>query len=511
MTWSEEVEELERRRARASKMGGEERVARQHAAGRLTVRERIDALIDPGSFLELGALAGDQTEEGFVPSGYVGGLARIDGRDVAVGGEDFTVRGGSERDGNEKVALVCALAKEYRIPLVLFHDGAGGNIENTIRRGYSKIPNYRSWADEMELLGTVPVVAGVMGSVAGGPAGRAMLSHWSIMPKDTAEIFAAGPAVVKRAIGLEMTKQELGGSKVHTRQSGCVDNEGADERDCMRQIREFLSFMPRNVWELPPYRAPRDDPERREQALLEIIPRDRRRPYKMRELIRMVVDDGELFELTPHFGTCVITAFARLNGHVVGVVGNDPMIHGGALDGAGADKQAHFMDMCDQFHIPLVFFIDIPGFMVGPAAERAATVRRGMRAFWLTNQISVPVLQIYVRRCFGFGGAASGNAARLNLRIGWPSGEWGGIPTEGGVDAAFRRAIESAPDPEAKRAEIEKGVAHLRSPFATAEALAVEDIIDPRDTRPVLIRFLEVAEPTRSHALGPKTRTGVRP
>jgi acetyl-CoA carboxylase carboxyltransferase component len=461
MSWSDEVEELARRRTRALEMGGEERVARQHAGGRLTVRERIDALIDPGSFVELGALAGNQTDDGFIPSGYVGGLARVDGRDVAVGGEDFTVRGGSERDGAEKVALVCAMAKEYRIPLVLFHDGAGGNIENTINRGFSKIPNYRSWADEMALLGTVPVVAGVMGSVAGGPAGRAMLSHWSIMPKGTAELFAAGPGVVKRAVGAELTKQELGGSKVHARQSGSVDNEGADELDCVRQLREFL--------------------------------------------------DGEFFELTPYYGKCVMTAFARLNGHVIGVVGNNPMIHGGALDGAGADKQTHFMDVCDQFHIPLVFFIDIPGFMVGPAAEQAATVRRGMRAFWMTNQVTVPVLQIYVRRCFGFGGAASGNAARLNLRIGWPSGEWGGIPTEGGVDAAFRRIIESAPDPEAKRQQIEADVARLRSPFATAEALAVEDIIDPRDTRPVLIRFLEAAEATRAYELGPKTRTGVRP
>lgn len=511
MSWSAEVEELARRRKRALELGGEERVGRLHAAGRLTVRERIDALLDPGSFLELGALAGDQTDDGFTPSGYVGGLGRIDGRDVAVGGEDFTVRGGSERDGAEKVALVCNLAKEYRIPLVLFHDGAGGNIENTLRRGYSKIPNYRSWATEMELLGIVPVVAGVMGSVAGGPAGRAMLSHWSIMPQETAELFAAGPPVVKRALGRVLTKQELGGSKVHVRHSGCVDNEGDDERDCMRQIREFLSYMPRNVWELPPYRATKDRVDRREEGLLSIIPREGRKPYDMRELIGMVVDDGAFFEVTPHFGKCVITALGRLNGHVVGIVGNDPMIHGGALDGPGADKQTHFMDLCDQFHIPLVFFIDLPGFMVGPAAEASGAVRRGMRAFWTTNQLTVPVLQIYVRRCFGFGGAVSGNAARLNLRIGWPSGEWGGIPTEGGVDAAFRRVIESAPDPVAKRLEIEETVKRLRSPFITAEALAVEDIIDPRDTRPVLIRFLEIAAATEGYQLGPKTRTGVRP
>lgn len=512
--WAEEVDELARRRARAFELGGAERVQRQHAAGRLTVRERIDALLDPGSFQELGALAGDNTPAGFVPSGYVGGLGRVDGRDIAVGGEDFTVRGGSERDGAEKVSLIVAMAKEYRVPLVLFHDGAGGNIENTIRRGYSKIPNFRSWANEMELLGTVPVVAAVMGSVAGGPAGRAMLSHWSIMPKGTAEMFVAGPAVVKRALGADLTKQELGGSQVHVHVSGAVDNEGENELDCMRQIRAFLSYLPRNVWELPPRRPPADRtdrPDRRDEGLLHIIPRNQRQPYDMRRLVRMVVDDGELFELTPHYGKCVITAFARLDGHTVGIVANNPMVYGGALDGPGADKQTHFMDLCDQFHVPLVFFIDIPGFLVGPDAEHSAAVRRGMRTFWMTNQVTVPVLQIYLRRCFGFGGAISGNAARLNLRIGWPSGEWGGIPTEGGVDAAFRRVIEAAPDPAAKRAEIEEGVKLLRSPFATAEALAVEDIIDPRDTRPVLIRFLEVAAATRAYSLGPKSRTGVRP
>jgi len=511
MTRIDGVDEVERRRERAKELGGEERVRRQHDAGRLTIRERLDALLDKDSFVEIGGLAGEGGDENFIPAGYVGGLGRIDGRDVAVGGEDFTVRGGSERDGRTKVHMLVAMATEYRVPLVLLHDGAGGNIENTIRRGYMQIPTWLNAAGEVGLTATVPVVAGVMGSVAGGPASRSMLSHWSIMPKDTADFFIAGPPVVKRAIGLDVTKKELGGSHVHVHTSGAIDNEGIDEFDCFRQIREFLSFMPRNVWELPPYSQPTDRPDRKEEGLLSIIPKNRRQPYNMRDLIRLVVDDGHFFELRPHYGKCLITAFARLDGHVVGVIANNPMSQGGALDGPGADKQVRFMELCDQFHIPIVYFVDVPGFMVGPDAENSAALRRGMRAFWMTYSITVPLLQVIVRRCYGVGSATTSRTDRLNLRIAWPSAEFGGIPIEGGVDAAFRRVIQEADDPDAKRVEIEETITRLRSPFLTAEALGVEDVFDPRETRPMLIRLLEAAQESRRSKLGPKARPGVRP
>jgi acetyl-CoA carboxylase carboxyltransferase component len=511
MTWHDEVSEIERRRKRALGLGGEDRVRRQHDAGRLTVRERLAALLDRDSFVEIGALAGEGDDENFVPAGYVAGLGRIDGREVAVGGEDFTVRGGSERDGRTKVHLLVHMANDFKIPLVLLHDGAGGNIENTIRRGYMQIPTWLNAAGEVGLTATVPVVAGIMGSVAGGPASRAMLSHWSVMPKHSADFFIAGPPVVKRAVGLDITKRELGGSDVQVHVSGTVDNEGDDELDCFRQIREFLSYMPRNVWELPPYREPTDTPDRKEEGLLSIIPRNRRQPYDMRSLIRLVVDDGVMFELKPFYGKCVITCFARLNGHVVGVLANNPMFQGGALDGPGADKQVRFMELCDQFHIPIIYFVDVPGFMVGPDAERSGALRRGMRAFWMTYSITVPLLQVIVRRCYGVGSATTSRTDRMNLRIAWPSAEFGGIPIEGGVDAAFRRVIQEAPDPDAKRAEIEETITKLRSPFLTAEALGVEDVFDPRETRPTLIRLLETAQAVSAYDLGPKSRPGVRP
>ena len=511
MSWLEDVQEIERRRARALALGGAERVQRQHDAGRLTIRERIDALLDPGSFVEMGALAGEGDGENFLPAGYVGGLGQIDGRDIVVGGEDFTVRGGSERDGRTKDRMILEIANEFKVPTVLLHDGAGGNIENTLRRGYMQIPTWSNDGLEVDLLATVPVVAGVMGSVAGGPATRAMLSHWSVMPKKSAQLFIAGPPVVKRAIGLDVTKEELGSSETQVHVGGTVDNEGEDEHDCFRQMREFLSYMPRNVWELPPYLEPNDRPDRKEEALLSIVPKNRRQPYDMKSLIEKVVDNGTMFEIRPHHGRCLISAFARLNGHVVGIMANNPMVNGGALDGPGADKQVHFMELCDQFRIPIVYFVDCPGFLVGPDAERSGALRRGMRAFWTTFSITVPLIQVIVRRCYGVGSVTSSRTDHLKLRIAWPSGEFGGIPIEGGVDAAFRRIIESAPDPVAKRVEIEERIGRLRSPLLAAEAFGVENVIDPRETRPLVIRLLEMAQTKRGYSLGIKSRPGVRP
>lgn len=511
MSWKDEVEEIAARRQRALLLGGEERIARQHGAGRLTVRERLEALLDPGSFVEIGMLAGDKSETGFSPSGYVAGLGRVGGRDIAIGGEDFTIRGGSEREGHSKLVLLCKMAREYRIPAIFMHDGAGGSLEMMIRKGYATLPSGHDWSFDIDLMAEVPVVATILGSVAGGPAGRSMLSHFSCMVKGTSELFAGGPPLVKRAIGVDVTKQELGGSHIHVHANGIVDNEAADELDCLRQAKRFLSYMPQNVWEAPPYQAPTDRPDRREEALLGIIPRNRRQAYDMRKLIRLVVDDQDYFELKPFYGKGVVTVLARLNGHVVGILGHNPMFQGGALDGPGADKQSQFMELCDHFHIPVIFFVDVPGFMIGPQAERSGALRRGMRSLWTTYQITVPLLQIVVRRCYGIAGVTSGNARRLNLRLAWPSGEWGALPIEGGVDAAFRRVIEAAPDPAAKRNEIEESLHRMRSPFPTAEAFAVEDIIDPRDTRPLLIRFLETTLPARNQTLGPKTRSGMRP
>jgi acetyl-CoA carboxylase carboxyltransferase component len=231
----------------------------------------------------------------------------------------------------------------------------------------------------------------------------------------------------------------------------------------------------------------------------------------MRHLVSLVVDEGSFFEVKPYFGKCVITALARLNGHVVGVVANDPMFQAGAVDAAGADKTTHFMELCDTFRIPLIHFVDVPGFMIGPQAESTGTLRAGMRTLWLAHQITVPSIAVHVRRCYGMAGVATSTPANLGLRLGWPSGEWGSLPIEGGVETAYRRLIAEAPDPERARIEIETRLKLMKSVFPVAEALGVEDLIDPRDTRPLLIRYLEAAIPRLAHDLGPKPRYGVRP
>ena len=511
MSWSPEVEDITARRLRALEMGGEERIDRHHNGGKMTIRERIAILADPGSFSELGMLAGSyigDNDETFLPEPYVAGLARIDGREVMLGGEDFTIRGGSE--GSKKPDLVERLAAEYQIPLVLLHDGAGFNIGAMLNSREVSIPTRTDWGSIVSLLSSVPVVAGIMGSVAGGPAGRAMLSHWSCMVKETSQLFAGGPPVVRRAIGLDVPKEELGGSHIHAHLSGAVDNEADDELDCLNQIRQFLSYMPGNVYAGPPYREPTDSPDRREEALLDIIPRNRKRGYDMRRLLRLIVDDGEFFEMTAGWGGSLITGLARLNGHVVGILANNNQVKAGAVTTEAAEKQVHFMELCDQFHIPLIYFVDVPGLMVGPIAEATGVIRRGMRALWMLNQLTVPIFNVNVRRCYGFGGAVTRRYGRT-ISLAWPSAEFGGMPVESGVDAAFSRLIREAPDPEAKRKELEDSLSRLTSPFPVAEVLATEDLIDPRETRPRLIRALEASLPGRDRLLGPTAKRGVRP
>jgi methylmalonyl-CoA decarboxylase subunit alpha len=331
------------------------------------------------------------------------------------------------------------------------------------------------------------------------------------MVRGSSELFAAGPPVVKRAIGVDVAKEELGGSQIHTRISGAVANEAEDELDCLDQIRTYLSYLPSNVFTPPPYLTPGDAPDRCEEALLSIVPRNKKKGYDMRRLVEFVVDDHYFFEIQPYWGSSLVTGFARLNGHPVGILANNPLVKAGAIDHEAAEKQVHFMEVCDQFGLGMIYFVDVPGLMVGPEAERNGVIRKGMRALWMTNSVRVPLLNVNVRRCYGFGGAITSNGSRMTARFAWPSAEFGGIPVEGGIDAAFKRIIESSPHPETTRNEITARLERLTSPFPVAENIVVEDIIDPRETRPRLIRALESLLPTVEYTQGLRTRPGVRP
>ena len=518
MSWKPEVEELRRREELASRMGGAERVARQHEAGRLTVRERIAKLADPGSFHETGALTGVPVYEGdrlveIRPSNFVTGTARIDGRKVVLGGDDFTVRGGAA-DGavGYKAGYSERMALELRLPIVRLVDGTGGggsvkSLETT-RRTY--VPANPAMEIMTELLSTVPVVAAALGPVAGLGAARVVFSHFSVMPKGSAQVFVAGPPVVRRGIGQDVDKETLGGSSIHTRESGVVDNEVANEDEAFAQIRRFLSYLPASVHELPPVVPSDDPPERRDEELLQIVPRSRRQPHDLRRILGLVLDRGSFFEIAPRFGRSLVTGLARLAGRPVGVMGNDPKWLGGAIDGAASDKMTRFVDLCDTFHLPVVNFVDNPGFLIGVSGEKAGTIRRGARAIFSVYQSSVPWCSIIVRRVFGVAGAAHGNHSRLNLRYAWPSGEWGSLPIEGGVEAAYKRDLEAAADPDALRRELEEKLGAMRSPFRTAEIFGVEEIIDPRDTRPLLCEWIETAYRLLPAEIGVKRR-GMRP
>jgi len=515
MSWQKEVDELHRRMELAREMGGSANVERQHAAGRLTVRERVDRLLDPGTFHETGTLAGRGTydEHGnltsFTPSNFVMGTGRIDGRRVVVGGDDFTVRGGAaDASIAGKQGYAEKLALGLKLPMVRLVDGTGGggSVKSLEMMGYTYVPANPSWDTVVDLVGEVPVVAACLGPVAGLGAVRVVTSHFSVMVRGVSQLFIAGPPVVERGVGEKVTKEELGGAQIHARGSGAVDNEVETEAEAFAQVRRFLSYLPSNVWQVPPRVEPSDDPSRREEDLLSAIPRERRRGYDVRRILNLVLDRESFFEIGRMYGRPLVVGLARLNGYPVGVMANDPKQGGGAVDVAAAEKMIRFIDLCDTFHIPAVNFVDNPGFLIGTMSEKAGTARVGARALMAVYQATVPWISIILRRVYGVAGAAHGNAQGLNLRYAWPSGDWGSLPIEGGVQAAYKREIEASPDPAARRREIEERLQQYRSPFRTAEAFGVEEIIDPRDTRPLLCEWVETAYSLLPAELGPKRR-----
>jgi len=521
MSWKPEVEEIKKRYEWAEAMGGPEKVKRRHENGYLTVRERISGVIDPGSFREIGKLTGKgKYEDGkvkhVVPAPYVMGLAKVDGRRVAIGGEDTTIPGGTNwgtmrRKGGQG-GFVDDMAHQFRIPLIRLIDGYGGSASTPLRMGFAPLPGHSvlGGVSPMALLETVPVVGAVLGVAAGGPAGRAVYSHWSVMVKGKSQIFAAGPSVVERGVGRTVTKEELGGYRIAAEAAGAIHNVAKDEAEALAMVRRFLSYFPSNVWEAPPV-VDCDDPiDRREEELLDIVTRDRRKPYDMRRLIRLVVDKESGFEIQPTYGRAAITILARLNGKPVGIVANNPM-HGGVVDVKAARKQTHFIDLCDQFHIPLIFFVDVPGFNIGIDSEKAGTLTEGMTVGYAQKQASVPMMSVITKKCYGMAGDALLDKYGLDFKIAWPSAEWGSLPLEGGVAATYRQELADHPDPEARAKELEEEIRIASDPFLTAEYFGIEDIIDPRETRAYLIDFIDAAQTRIRTELGPKRKGGVRP
>ena len=503
-------------------MGGPEKIRRQRDAGRLTVRERIAALLDEGSFHEIGALAGtagyDESGElaSFVPANFVTGTGRVDGRKVVVGGDDFTVRGGAaDASIIGKQIYAERMANELRLPLVRLVEGTGGggSVKMLEQMGYTYVPANPGWDYVVDNLSTVPVVAAGLGPVAGLGAARLCAAHLSVLVEGIAQLFVAGPPVVRSGAGEDVTKEQLGGAAVHGR-NAAVDLVAASEDEAFAMIRRFLSYLPQSVYQRPPVLCSTDlagtDPAgRREDMLLSAIPRDRRRPYRIRDILHAVFDVGSVMEVQGYGGS-IVTALARLDGHPVGVVAGDPYAAAGCLTVEGAEAVTRLADLCSTFHLPVVTFTDQPGLLIGTRAEQRATIRHGVRAISAVYQSAVPGAEIIVRRVFGVGGAGMTNRHRLIRRWAWPSADWGSLPVEGGIEAAYRAELEAADDPAATLAAIRARLDAVRSPLRTAERFAVEEIIDPRQTRPLLCDWVRDAYAALPLAPG-KPSFGTRP
>jgi acetyl-CoA carboxylase carboxyltransferase component len=514
--WENDLDEIAGRRAAAKAQGGRDAVARQHAKGRLTIRERIDALLDPGTFREIGPIAGgsERNEAGetvsFTPANFVLGFGRIESRPCIVGGEDFTIAAGSPNAGGlRKSVYTEELACQYRVPLVRLHEGSGGSVTGSAGKGAPAAlpePVYgpHRFASVGRALATVPVAAAALGAVAGLPAVRLVSSHYSVMSRATAQVLVGGPALVERALGQRVSKDELGGPELHG-SSGVIDDVVEDEAAAFAAIRRFLAYMPQNVWELPPVVPSGDSRDRREEKLASIVPTNRRRVFDMRAVIRAILDLNSFFEIGRGHGAGQITGLARLLGHPVGVLANDGRHLAGSMTAGGARKVRRFVELCQTFHLPVVNLVDEPGFMIGPDAEREGTVRAGAAAVLAVAMATVPWASVMVRKSMGL--AAAAHYAPGSWILAWPSAESGALPVEGGVAVAFGREIAAAADPAARRQELEDMFAARRSPFPRAEALAVHDLIDPRETRSRLCDWIELSWPLLQHQLGPTSFT----
>jgi acetyl-CoA carboxylase carboxyltransferase component len=516
MTWQPELDEMAERERLSEQMGGPDKVARQHEFGKHTIRERVDLVADADSFHEVGKLAGvgSYTEDGelkdFKPSNFVFGTAEIDGRPVIVSGDDFTVRGGSaDASIAGKRMLAEGLAEELRLPQIRLVDGmgGGGSVKTIEMAGRTYIPVLRGWDTVVRHLSIAPSVSLALGSVAGIGAARVATSHYSVIVRDTAQMMIAGPALVDWASLGDVAKEELGASKIHTR-NGAIDDEAPSEEEAFDMARTFLSYLPTSVDELPPITESSDSPDRAEESLLQTVPKEARKVYKMRPVIQAVVDQDSFFEIGKKWGRSIITGLARLDGIPVALFAEDPMIYGGAWTADSCRKLIRLLDLASTFHLPVVHLVDCPGFLIGKQAEEDATIRLGSQALAALGQSTVPFCAVVVRKAFGVAGGGNHKPGSQHLRFAWPSGDWGSLPIEGGIEVAYKAELAEADDYDEHLTKIKDRLNRLRSPFRSAEYFEIENIIDPRQTRPTLCRWAKLVR--RSMQPGP-TAFGYRP
>jgi acetyl-CoA carboxylase carboxyltransferase component len=481
-------------------------VARQHAAGKLTARERIDRLLDPGSAVEVGALVTAEDDGLDAPGdGLVTAMGEVDGRPVSVFATDFTVIGGSLGEaGMRKIIGMVDLSLRRGIPLVMLVDGGGHRVQEIDARPYAFGGDTGPFWRQALLSGWTPQVAAVMGPAFAGAALFTSFADFVPMVRGSGSLGVAGRQLVKAATGETVTTEELGGSGVQTR-LGNADLEVADDEACLATVRQFLGYLPTNASGEAPVVRSEDPPTRRSPELRDVVPAERRRSYDVKPVIRHVLDDGDLLELQPAWARNVVTALGRLDGRPVGVIANQPKVLGGAIDSAAADKAARFMEMCNAFGLPLVSFVDVPGVLIGSGAERQRLVRHAAKPLMVSAHATVPVVTVVLRKAYGAGYLAMGGGrSGVDGSLLWPTAEMSPMGIEGAVDVIFRRQIEAAEDPAAHRDEMIERFYAKSTPLRAASGFGVDDVIDPAQTREKVIGMLRVNQGRRLKLVPPK-------
>jgi acetyl-CoA carboxylase carboxyltransferase component len=510
-TVEDRIAELRRRRRATQSPGGRDAAQKQHERGKLTARERLDVLMDRGSFVETDPFAVHRAHEFGMDKkrppgdGVVTGFGTVDGRKVFVASQDFTVFGGSMGEVHaQKVCKVMDLALQTGAPFIAINDSGGARIQEGAASlagyGYIFERNVRS-------SGVIPQISVIMGPCAGGAVYSPAITDFTFMVKETSHMFITGPDVIKTVTGEEVTFEELGGAMTHASKSGVASFVSEDDEDVLQRVRYLLSFLPSNNLEDPPAYASTDDPERADEGLLHLIPDRAQEPYDMHEVIRRVVDDGEFLAVFPFWAMNIVTGFARLDGRTVGVVANQPKVLAGTLDIDASEKGSRFVRFCDGFNIPILTFVDVPGFLPGTEQEYGGIIRHGAKLLYAFAEATVPRMTVITRKAYG--GAylvMNSKHLRADVSFAWPTAEIAVMGAEGAVNVVFRKEIERAADPGAKREELIREYREkFSTPYAAAERGFIDDVIEPSETRPRLIRSMRMlstkreAVPARKH------------
>lgn len=503
MSYESRFQELQERESKALQGGGEARVARQHKAGKLTARERIELLLDPGSFQELDRLVVSKRndfgveEEPCIGDGVVSGFGTVHGKTIYVFAQDFTVSGGSLSAANaRKIVKIMDLAMKVGAPIVSLNDSGGARIQEGVRSlgGYADIFLRNTLAS-----GVVPQISAIMGPCAGGAVYSPAITDFIAMVQDTSYMFVTGPDVIKTVTHEEVTKEELGGAMAHNKTSGVAHFAVSDDRACLALIRELLTYMPSNNMEDAPKEPCNDPIDRSNTAIVQLLPDNPNQPYDMKKIIKEVMDDNKFLEVQPHFGKSIVVGFARLGGQSVGVVANQPNHLAGAMDIDCSTKGARFVRFCDAFNIPLITFEDVPGFLPGTQQEWGGIIRHGAKLLYAFSEATVPKLTVITRKAYG--GAYCVMASkhiRTDVNFAYPTAEIAVMGSDGAVNIIFRNELKNAEDPVAKHKELTDSYKEkFASPFIAAEEGYIDEVINPADTRFKLIRALRMLDNKR--------------